>query len=67
MILVRSLVSVALKYNIVFKAVHVPGKYNKIPDLLSRFKFQEALTIAPWLDRQPIQHPAHLLPGNMIQ
>ena len=64
--LVRPLVSMALKYNIVFKSVHVPGKLNLIPDLLSRFKFQEALAIAPWLDRHPVQHPAALLPGNMI-
>lgn len=48
--LVRRLVIAALTHNILFKAKHIAGKSNCIADHLSRFKFQEARAIAPWLD-----------------
>jgi hypothetical protein len=40
MSLVRVLVLSTLKYNIVIKAKHIPGKINKIADSLSRSDWQ---------------------------
>ena len=59
--LTRRLVLAALRYNIVFKALHIPGKTNLIPDYLSRSKLQEAKNLAPWLDTAPTPVPAELL------
>ena len=53
--LVRRLVIACLSYNILFKSKHVPGKHNSLPDALSRFKFQEAHAMAPWLEKIPSQ------------
>jgi hypothetical protein len=36
MLLVRRLVLATMKFNILVRAVHIPGKYNIFPDLLSR-------------------------------
>ncbi|KAK3099735.1 hypothetical protein FSP39_008685 [Pinctada imbricata] len=58
--LIRRLVLCALQYNIVFRAKHIAGKLNVIADNLSRFKFQEAKTLAPWLKLQPTIIPPHL-------
>jgi hypothetical protein len=66
MVLVRRMVLTALNHNLMFKALHVPGKYNIIPDLLSRFKFQEAQVRAPWLDQHPTPTAPHLTPDNII-
>ena len=59
--LVRRLVIAALTHNIFFKANHIRGDHNCIADHLSRFKFQEARTLAPWLDHQPTMLPHHLI------
>ncbi|XP_062591615.1 uncharacterized protein LOC134253122 [Saccostrea cucullata] len=60
--LVRRLVVAAMKYNILFKAKHIPGKHNILADYLSRFKFQEAKKLfAPWLDLKPTAVPEHLI------
>lgn len=59
--LVRRLVISCLQNNIFFKAKHVPGKFNVLADRLSRLEFQEALTLAPWLNKTPVQIPANLL------
>lgn len=56
--LVRRLVIAALTHNILFNAKHIPGKSNCIADHLSRFNFQEARTIAPWLDVGPTTVPS---------
>lgn len=61
MALVRRLVLVSLKFNIMFKAVHIPGSTNIIPDKLSRFLFQEAHSLAPWLAKEPTSIPPNLL------
>ena len=58
--LIRRLVLCALQYNIVFRAKHIAGKLNVIADKLSRFKFQEAKKVAPWLKLQPTNIPSHL-------
>ena len=64
MILVRRLVVTTMKHNIMFRAKHIPGKYNIIADRLSRFKLQEARDAAPWLDKVPIALDTPILPWN---
>ena len=59
--LVRRLVLISLKYNIVFRAKHIAGKSNIVADYLSRFKFQKAQEVAPWLSQHQTQIPAQLL------
>lgn len=59
--LVRRLVLAALKHTIHFKAKNIPGKTNVICDLLSRFSFQEAHRIAPWLNANSVVVPSHHL------
>jgi hypothetical protein len=59
--LVRRLVLASLKFNIYFCSKHIPGKLNVVCDLLSRFSFQEAHRIAPWLNKNPEAVPPHLL------
>ena len=55
MVLVRRLVLICLKSNIMFRAKHVPGKaLNQINDSLSRFHMQKFRSLMPEAD----QHPA---------
>ena len=61
MSLVRRLVLAALKYNVLFKAKHIPGFTNVVADHLSRLSFQEARAVAPWLDAAPTPVPPHLM------
>ena len=65
MILVRRLVVTSLKFNILFKSKHIPGKHNVIPDLLSRFQTETALQKAPWLNKLPTQLPEYILPWTL--
>lgn len=53
MSLVRPLMLVALKYNIQFKANHIPGKLNQIADSISRKKWDTFRSLAPAADAQP--------------
>ena len=59
--LLRRLVISSLKFNIMFKAEHIPGKQNVIADHLSRLKFQEARQAAPWLSPHPTSVPQQLI------
>ncbi|MES9881498.1 MAG: reverse transcriptase domain-containing protein [Sedimenticola sp.] len=59
--LVRRLVLLSMKHNILFRAVHVPGKANKVADFLSRFQFQAAFQCAPQLQRVPLKLPPEML------
>lgn len=59
--LVRRLVLASLKCNMHFRAKHIAGKTNTVCDLLSRFSFQEAHQLGPWLSQNPISIPHHLL------
>ena len=60
MSLVRRLVVAALLNNVLFRAEHIPGYTNVIPDKLSRLQFQEVRRLAPWLDPTPTPVPEHL-------
>lgn len=64
--LVRHMVSQGLRYNVMFRAVHVPGKNNILPDLLSRFQFQRARKIAPWLNTIQTPIPPSLQPQALL-
>lgn len=59
--LVRRLVLATLKFNIQFRAKHIPGSTNVVADKLSRFQFQEARKLAPWLNLTPVSIPPHLV------
>ena len=51
--LVRIFVVSCMKYNITPKAVHIHGDINALPDLLSRFRFQEFRKRAPFMHDHP--------------
>lgn len=59
--LVRRLVLASMKFNIYFRAKHIAGKSNVVADFLSRFSFQKARQVAPWLSQTPVSVPEHLL------
>ena len=60
--LIRELVVVSMRHNILFASKHVPGKTNVIADALSRFQNEAAHQRAPWLDRDPDHLPPEFLP-----
>lgn len=57
MTLVRRLVLAGMRHNIHFRSKHIPGKSNVVADHLSRFDFQAARQVAPWLSPRPISIP----------
>lgn len=59
--LLRRSVLVSLRFNIHFRAKHIPGKMYVTADRLSRFKFQEAVQETPHLHRQQTKIPVDLL------
>ena len=62
--LLRRLVLNCLKYNIVFRAKHVPGIENNLADNLSRCKFQAARLLRPTLQTNQSSILRHQLPWN---
>ncbi len=62
MSLVRCLVLQCLSYNILFKAIHVPGVENSIADSLSRFQMQRFRAAAPEADKEGTIPP--IIPWN---
>ena len=65
MYLVRRLATITMLYNIMFRAVHIPGCDNNIADLLSRFQVEKARKLKPDLSAQATGLPTHLLPTNI--
>ena len=62
---VRKLVLVCLRQNILFKAQHIPGFKNVLPDALSRLQISRFKALAPaCMDSAPTIIPSHLLPVN---
>ena len=57
--LVRLLVINCCNRNILIKAVHLPGRKNVIPDLISRKQVQKALQLNPNLKRTPDKTSSH--------
>ena len=62
MYMIRHMVVLALKHNIVFSAAHIPGRHNVICDLISRFQVQKALDMTPWLQKSPHKVDEDLMP-----
>ena len=60
--LLRRLVVTALKFNVYFKAKHIPGKTNVVADKLSRFQEAAARQMAQWLQLRPTGIPAPIFP-----
>lgn len=67
MFLVRSLVLTSLSCNLHFSAKHIPGKHNKIADLLSRSQVETAHDWAPWLEENPTVVNTMWLPWSAQQ
>ena len=61
---VRKMVLVCLKYNILFKAEHIPGINNNLADALSHQQIQQFRMMAPRHNVQPTVIPVDLLPQN---
>jgi hypothetical protein len=59
--LVRRLVLACLHYNILFKAEHISGITNTLPDLLSRLQVAKFQELAPHMDRLPTVIPTKFL------
>lgn len=51
--LLRRLVLFTLKHNILFRSVHISGKCNLLPDMLSRLQIPQFLKAAPGMRPQP--------------
>lgn len=67
MVFVRKLVSTCLHYNIVFKAKHIPGVYNKLADALSRLQVHTFQQLTPaCMDPFPTEVPQHLQPQSWV-
>ncbi|XP_041438056.1 uncharacterized protein LOC121399992 [Xenopus laevis] len=60
--LLRQLVLICLKFNISFKAQHVPGVENTLADALSREKWELFFKLAPKAEKT-----AHVCPGHLWQ
>ena len=59
MLLVRRLVLLCMRLNILLRAQHYPGHLNKICDFLSRDQVNKALQLAPHLRKEPVDIPQH--------
>jgi hypothetical protein len=55
--LLRKLIFLSLKYNILFKAVDIPGEKNKYSDAFSRLQIQGFLALMPGADQFPMAVP----------
>ena len=66
MALVRPLVLACLKYNIFFKARHIPGVENTLADALSRLQVQKFRHLAPSARQEPDLIPPHLKLGALL-
>ena len=65
MSLMRRFVIETMKYNILFKCKHVPGKSNIVADHLSRFQVAQARESQPQLNATPVQLPEYILPWTL--
>ena len=64
-VFVCQMVLLCLKFNILFKAKHIPGVKNNLADALSHLQVQKFRQLAPAsMDRSPADIPVHLWPEN---
>ena len=63
MVIVRQMVIILMKNNILFRAVHFPGVYNISADLLYQLQVQKFLKHEPTADPLPIQIAETWLPS----
>lgn len=61
MTLVRRLVLACMRYNILVRSEHIPGKQNILADLLSRLQVDAFHKLAPHMDKDPVIIMPHLL------
>ena len=64
MILIRDLVLSCLKYNILFRASHVPGLQNSRADCISRLQVEKFKELSPEADEFPTTVPTNLQPES---
>ena len=57
MLLVRKLVLLCMKLNILIRAQHISTKLNTVSDMLSRDQIRKALQLAPHLQENPVTVP----------
>ena len=64
MTLIRDLVSTSLRFNIIFRARHIPGLNNTRADCLSRLQIARFKELSPQADDLPTVVPENLLPRS---
>lgn len=64
MTLIRDLVSTSLRFNIIFRARHIPGLHNTQADCLSRLQIARFKELSPQADDLPTVVPENLLPRS---
>ena len=64
MILIPDLVLTSLRYNIIFRARHIPGLNNTRADCLSRLQIARFKELSPQADDLPTVVPENLLPRS---
>ena len=62
MSLIRKLVVITMRYNILIRATHIPGVKNDLADKISRLQVDQFLRDCPLAERFPTHIPCHLLP-----
>lgn len=62
--MVRDFVISCLSQDVLFHARHVPGKFNRFADMLSRLQVTQFLAVAPTMQRIPATVPHNLRPVN---
>ena len=62
--LVRTLLLICLRNNILFRARHIKGTRNILADSLSRLKVEKFKALAPGMNPEPTPLPVKLLPEN---
>lgn len=65
--LIRIIVLKALECNFCFRSSHISTSKNIICDKLSRFQVDEALALAPHLDKIPMAIPREMSPKLLLK
>ena len=66
MTIVRPLTMKLVEHNIFLSALHIPGKSNVIPDLISPFQITQKVLQKHRMNLEPTPIPNHLLPKNFL-